>query len=966
MDFDFDIDSSWPFDRNIFTSNPSSPNYLLSLASSPLRNPTFSEHQSFPNWVFLDEDDEKSSFKANSLSNCNTINGNSVRDKNKRKFLPASVGMLPVEMQDGSSVIKEKMLQALQHFKESMDQHILAQIWAPVKKGDHYVLTTSGQPFVLDPQSNGLLQYRTVSLMYMFSLEGESDGELGLPGRVFRQKLPEWTPDVQYYSSKEYPRLNHALCYNVRGTLALPVFEPSKQSCLGVIELIMMSQKINYAPEVDKVCKALEAVNLKSSDSLDHPSFQICNDGRQYALAEILEILTVVCETHRLPLAQTWVPCQHRKILADGGGVEKSCMSFDGSCMGQVCMSTTDVAFYVVDAHMWGFRDACSEHHLQKGQGVAGRAFSSKGSCFSMDITQFSKTQYPLAHYAQMFGLSSCFAICLCSTHTGTDDYILEFFLPPGIMDLSEQLTFVNSVLATMKHHCRSLKVASKDELGEEKPVEIIETSTDKNLDLRFKSTQTSSQIKSPGEPNSLSNQGCTQKTDLFEKQSMVEMGDPRNGDNAVSMSTNHTTLSGNKGMKKTLEKKKGKAEKSISLDVLQQYFAVSLKDAAKSLGVCPTTMKRICRNHGISRWPSRKINKVNHSISKLNRVIESVQGAERAFDLTSFNTSPGPIFVGSLSWPVCLNGPKEQHSTDPNLFEFQRGKETNLSTRTEPETYDGKIGIKILEMDDLSTHQEQFLNPGGLHSELGKGSSFMKIRSGSGEESTETPTSHGSCQGSPINETTITNDVFISSVQGPGESNRSFLGVKPQPSEQLNIFSSHSTPEAPFMTQQPPLGGMLIEDAGSSKDLRKLSNLVSELEEWELESNSKNHVCPGNVPPEGMNPNGHTMPHITAAEDTKILTFKVNYQDDIIRFRLPVTSGMHELMGEVAKRFKLEVGTFSMKYLDDDHEWVSLACDTDWQECMDNSGLSGKRVTRLMVHEIIADLGSSCESLRG
>ncbi|PIA53074.1 hypothetical protein AQUCO_00900002v1 [Aquilegia coerulea] len=242
----------------------------------------------------------------------------------------------------------------------------------------------------------------------------------------------------------------------------------------------------------------------------------------------------------------------------------------------------------------------------------------------------------------------------------------------------------------------------------------------------------------------------------------------------------------------------------------------------------------------------------------------------------------PGPILVGSLSWPVCLNGPKEQHSTDPNLFEFQRGKETNLSTPREPETYDGKIGIKILEMDDLSTHQEQFLNPGGLHSEFGKSSSFMKIRSGSGEESTETPISHGSCQGSPINETTITNDVFVSSDQEPGESNRSFLGVKPQPSEQLNIFASHSTPEVPFMTQQPPLGGMLIEDAGSSKDLRKLSNLVSELEEWELESNSKNHLCSGNVPPEGMNPNAHTMPHITAAEDTEILTFRVNYQDDI------------------------------------------------------------------------------------
>ncbi|KAL9665058.1 hypothetical protein QQ045_020467 [Rhodiola kirilowii] len=217
--------------------------------------------------------------------------------------------------------------------------------------------TTSEQPFVLDPHSSGLNRYRMVSLMYMFSVDEDNDGELGLPGRVFRQKLPKWTPNVQYYSSREYSRLDHALHYNVQGTLALPVFEPSGQTCVGVVELILTSQKINYAPEVDKVCKALEAVDLKSSNTLDHPKSQICNEGRQKALAEILEILSV-----------TWVPCRHRNVLADGGGLRKSCSSFDGSCMGQVCMSTSDVTFYVVDAHMWGFHDACAEHHLQRGQ----------------------------------------------------------------------------------------------------------------------------------------------------------------------------------------------------------------------------------------------------------------------------------------------------------------------------------------------------------------------------------------------------------------------------------------------------------------------------------------------------------------------------------------------------------------------------------------------------------------------
>ncbi|XP_039058928.1 protein NLP7-like isoform X2 [Hibiscus syriacus] len=849
------------------------------------------------------------------------------------------LGKLPLENPDSYCVMKERMTQALRYFKESTQQHVLAQVWAPVKSGDRYVLTTSGQPFVLDPHSNGLHKYRMVSLAYVFSVDGESDKQLGLPGRVFLQKLPEWTPNVQYYSSKEYSRLGHALQFNVQGTLALPVFEPSIQSCVGVLELIMTSQKINYAPDVDKVCKALQAVNLKSSDILDHPTSQpqICNKSRQNALAEILEILTVVCEDHKLPLSQTWVPCQHRSVLAYGGGQKKSCTSFDGSCMGQVCMSTTDLAFYIVDAHTWGFREACLEHHLQKGQGVAGRAFLSHTLCFCADITQFCKTEYPLVHYARMFGLAGCFAICLRSTYTGDDDYVLEFFLPSAIVDSNEQHTLLGSILATMKQHFRSLKVASGAKLEEDEGfIQIIEASSDGRFDTILESVPIPLSVKSPPGINTSPDREL--ELDLSQQQLTMNL-DPATTGGSIAASGCDKPLCLLQIKDEKKDRKRGKTEKTISLEVLQQYFTGSLKDAAKSLGVCPTTMKRICRQHGISRWPSRGINKVNRSLSTLKYAIESVKGADRAFGLASLASSSVPVAVGSVPWPTSLNGSNQQNSPNANLV-FQGEKSDFPMCRTL-----GSNGqVEELLLRAKIPNQELFYQQNGLSPDMDKGGKMQRCQR---EESSMMPTSKGPCIGNPEIGTAGTPNP-LSSIHDQCFKARNHPEQAFQHLREPNISATFSMPEALVVTErQEPFGGLLVEGAGSSKDLRNLCSSAAE------------------VGVDEMTPPYSNLAHkqSTTRQHMKSVTIKATYREEIIRFRISLSSGIMELKEEVAKRLKMEVGTFDIKYLDDDNECVLIACDSDLQECLDVSSSSGSNIVRMYVHDTMANLGSSCES---
>ena len=93
-----------------------------------------------------------------------------------------------------------------------------------------------------------LAGYHEVSRLFVFLTEKRPGSFLGLPGRVFISKVPEWTSNISYYNKIEYLRSEHAAHHEVRGSIAPAVFFlfSAEMSCCAVLELVTTKEKLNF------------------------------------------------------------------------------------------------------------------------------------------------------------------------------------------------------------------------------------------------------------------------------------------------------------------------------------------------------------------------------------------------------------------------------------------------------------------------------------------------------------------------------------------------------------------------------------------------------------------------------------------------------------------------------------------------------------------------------------------------
>ncbi|KAD5317322.1 hypothetical protein R6Q59_032662 [Mikania micrantha] len=348
----------------------------------------------------------------------------------------------------------------LLYFRE---QHVLVQFWSPLFVGKHLQLTTIDQPFGVGVANEELCFYRKDSEHKAFLVDTDhAEEDLSPLARVFMRGLPEWTSDLTNYKTRAFPQLDCAVRCKLHGYLALPVFDPATGFCVGVLELLVSSKLKDFAYEVKHIQQELKIRNLTSPQVFDGPALNVFNEHRKNELDEIYGILKVVCDSHNLPIAQTWMVSPSASYFVHEKVLEKSCSSFNTRCLRKVCMSTA-IPFYVRDFRAWPFMLASKNCHLEMSRGVAGRALSSRGSCFCVDVTRFDEEEYPLVHNARMCRLTSCFAVFLHCVE-GNNDYVLDFFLNDS--------RHVLNMVQTLKHN---VKVSSRFELGDTSSIEVVD-----------------------------------------------------------------------------------------------------------------------------------------------------------------------------------------------------------------------------------------------------------------------------------------------------------------------------------------------------------------------------------------------------------------------------------------------------------------------------------------------------------
>tara|TARA_B100000405_G_scaffold236245_1_gene169967 strand:+ start:4777 stop:7809 length:3033 start_codon:yes stop_codon:yes gene_type:complete len=267
-------------------------------------------------------------------------------------------------------------------------------------------------------------------------------------------------------------------------------------------------------------------------------------------------------------------PATMRKVVADT--VDSLCES-NSQALAHMCRSlgmllaqcwlpdstgefliASGAPFCMGDVMTLPYRQLSEQITLRRGQGPVGRAMEKGGIIWVDDVQNGSQVEWPLHHATALLGLHG---MCACRVLVQKKDgekteAVLELYFPGNLKTPEQQQPCVDAI---WNHLHGSSTVSMYGSAGDS---------------------------ENPGAggqpiPTDISN------LDPF-CGSLPDINAPNFG------------VAGPAG--------DAKPPWGITLEMLQKHFSKHLKEAAKDLGVGSTTLKRICRHFGISRWPRRSL----------------------------------------------------------------------------------------------------------------------------------------------------------------------------------------------------------------------------------------------------------------------------------------------------------------------------------------------------------------------
>lgn len=448
------------------------------------------------------------------------------------------------------------------------------------------------------------------------------------------------------------------------------------------------------------------------------------------ALVRLTSVMDALAADHHLPLAQIWVPATaegHNQPASTGRGESQT-------------LHTRGLPHVVNHPSAWGYRASCASSALRCGtlgtgaaasatqgdsphcdagvgqmpQGTPGAAFSANGAVWVAHAMALRHACNPLRGVASLCGVPFGSVTVMVVVAINAQDvaplpFMLEMLLPPGAPH--EQLTAMAALLPALAAACNAVQLTAllparmplaKTLQALAAAAEAASCAGGTPAPVAWLTGSRSASARVPDAffcPPMSRSSAAGVLTGVYEAVMQPTWTMPSQTAPAAAPAAGpqlqHIVMpepplpalpTGTCAVSAAPS-----AGGPISLAQIQAQFSNPLRTAATALKVCPTTLKAMCRRHGIQKWPYRTLAKLQNSADQLRGAIENVGGAtgamEAAVNLRAMSlpaTSPAlKLSTKGAAAAAARRGPRKP-AAKRQMWEEDTGSDADMTSEGE------------------------------------------------------------------------------------------------------------------------------------------------------------------------------------------------------------------------------------------------------------------------------------------